>query len=263
VLPWPDRIVVGGGVAEPQRRAIVTDHGDRRRCEDDLMAAKDPSLLQANGRTLGVGRTVLRDQVKNLLLERILSGVYGPGDRLVETRIAQELGTSQAPVREALRELELLRFVESASFRGTWVRDVSDDELIEVFPIRAALEEVAAREAAKRLNGEVGDLEAEIEGMANAQDVREQVEHDVRFHRLIVEASGNSRLVEIWNSLQVEARTTITALGTGVSPAEAADLHRPIVEALRRKNAKAAGREIRSHVEMFGRRLIEQRRHHG
>jgi DNA-binding GntR family transcriptional regulator len=227
------------------------------------MAAKDPSPVQAKGPTLGVGRTVLRDQVKTLLLERILSGVYGPGDRLVETRIAQELGTSQAPVREALRELELLRFVESASFRGTWVREVSDDELIEVFPIRAALEEVAAREAAKRLNGEVSDLEAEIDGMANAQDVREQVEHDVRFHRLIVEASGNSRLVEIWNTLQVDARTTITALGTGVSPTEAADLHRPILEALRRKNARAAGREIRSHVETFGRRLIEQRGHRG
>jgi DNA-binding GntR family transcriptional regulator len=227
------------------------------------MAAKDPSLAQAKGPALGVGRTVLRDQVKTLLLERILSGVYAPGDRLVETRIAQELGTSQAPVREALRELELLRFVESASFRGTWVREVSDDELIEVFPIRAALEEVAAREAATRLNGEVADLEAEIEGMANARDVREQVEHDVRFHRLIVEASGNSRLVEIWDSLQVDARTTITALGTGVSPAEAAALHRPIVEALRRKNAKAAGREIRSHVETFGTRLLEQRGHRG
>ena len=222
------------------------------------MATKHPGV-PAKGPVLGVGRTVLRDQVKTLLLDRILSGVYAPGDRLVETRIAQELGTSQAPVREALRELELLRFVESAAFRGTWVRDVSDDELIEVFPIRAALEEVAAREAAKRLDGEVADLEAEIEGMANARDVREQVEHDVRFHRLIVEASGNSRLLEIWNSLQVDARTTITALGTGVSPAEAADLHRPILEALRRKNAKAAGREIRSHVETFGTRLIAQR----
>ena len=227
------------------------------------MAAKDRRVTPPKSPALGVGRTVLRDQVKTLLLERILSGVYAPGDRLVETRIAQELGTSQAPVREALRELELLRFVESASFRGTWVREVSDDELIEVFPIRAALEEVAAREAAKRLNGEVGDLEAEIEGMANARDVREQVEHDVRFHRLIVEASGNSRLVEIWDSLQVDARTTITALGTGVSPAEAAALHRPIVEALRRKNAKAAGREIRSHVETFGTRLLEQRGHRG
>ncbi|MCW3024539.1 MAG: Transcriptional Regulator, GntR family [Conexibacter sp.] len=225
------------------------------------MAAKDRRVTPPKSPTLGVGRTVLRDQVKTLLLDRILSGVYAPGDRLIETRIAQELGTSQAPVREALRELELLRFVESASFRGTWVREVSDDELIEVFPIRAALEEIAAREAAKRLNGDVAALEAEIEGMANARDVREQVEHDVRFHRLIVEASGNSRLMEVWDSLQVDARTTITALGTGLPPEKAAELHRPILEALRRKSAKAAGREIRGHVEMFGKLLIEQRGH--
>ena len=210
----------------------------------------------------GVGRIVLRDQVKAILLERILSGDYVPGDRLVETRIAQELGTSQAPVREALRELELLRFLESAPFRGTWVREVSDAELIEVFPIRAALEEVAAREAARRLDGDVAALEAEIDAMAGAKDLLTQVEHDTRFHQLIVEASGNARLVEMWSTLQVEARTTITAVATGLSPAEVAELHRPILEALRRRNAKQAGKAIRSHVEMFGKRLIKERGHH-
>ena len=207
-------------------------------------------------------RDSVRDQVKAILLERILSGDYAPGDRLVETRIAQELGTSQAPVREALRELELLRFLESAPFRGTWVREVSVAELIEVFPIRAALEEVAAREAAKRLDGDVAALEAEIDAMAAAKDLLTQVEHDTRFHQLIVEASGNARLVEMWNTLQVEARTTITAVATGLSPAEVAELHRPILEALRRKSAKQAGKAIRSHVEMFGKRLIKERGHH-
>ena len=209
----------------------------------------------------GVGRIVLRDQVKTVLLERILSGEYAPGDRLVETRIAQELGTSQAPVREALRELELLRFLESAPFRGTWVREVSDAELIEVFPIRAALEEVAARAAAKRLDGDVAALEAEIDAMAKAEDVVTQAEHDTRFHQLIVEASGNTRLFEMWSSLQVEARTTITAVATGLTPAEAAALHRPILEALRSRNAKQAGKAIRSHVEMFGKRLVKERGH--
>jgi DNA-binding GntR family transcriptional regulator len=209
---------------------------------------------------LGIGRTVLRDQVKAVLLDRILSGQYPPGERLVETRIAQELGTSQAPVREALRELELLRFVESAPFRGSWVREVSDEELVEVYPIRAALEEVAAREAAKTLGGDVAALEEEVRAMAAASDLQEQVEHDVRFHRLIVEASGNARLIEIWNSLQVEARTTITALRTGLDAKEIAELHTPIVEALRRKNAKAAGREVRNHVEKFGRLMAEARR---
>src|SRR5919199_1951251 len=123
-----------------------------------------------------VGRTVLREQVRKLLLERILAHEYAPGERLVETRIAAELGVSQAPVREALRELESLRFVESAPFRGTWVREVSDEELGEVYPIRAALEEVAARAAAERMAGDVRALEREIRAMGKARDLHEQVE---------------------------------------------------------------------------------------
>jgi DNA-binding GntR family transcriptional regulator len=206
-----------------------------------------------------VGRTVLREQVKKLLLERILDHHYAPGERLVETRIAAELGVSQAPVREALRELESLRFVESAPFRGTWVREISDEELVEVYPIRAALEEVAARAAAERMRGDVKALEREVRAMAKAADVREQVEHDVRFHALIVDASGNTRLGEMWRSLQIEARTMITALRTGLDAKTIAARHEPIVEALRRQDANAAGREIRRHVEEFGRMLIEGR----
>jgi DNA-binding GntR family transcriptional regulator len=212
-----------------------------------------------NGTPLGVRRTVLREEVKNVLLERILSGHYAPGERLVEIRIAQEFGVSQAPVREALRDLESVHFVESIPFRGARVRSVSDAELIEVYPIRGALEEVAAREAAKRMKGEVTALEKEIEAMTRARDLREQVEHDVRFHQLIVEASGNTRLLEMWSSLQVEARTMITALRTGLDRQAVAALHEPIVEALRRRDPDAAGREIRRHVEEFGRMLLEGR----
>jgi DNA-binding GntR family transcriptional regulator len=223
------------------------------------MAAPDRSAARnAQGKAI-VSRRVLREQIKELLLERILAHRYAPGDRLVETRIAQELGVSQAPVREALRELETLRFVESAPFRGTWVRGVSDRELAEIYPIRAALEDVAARAAAERLAGEVAPLEREIRTMARAKDLHEQVEHDVRFHKLIVEASGNARLVELWESLQVEARTMITAIRTGLDPMEVARRHEPIVAALRRRDADAAGQEIRRHVEDFGRMFMTAR----
>src|SRR5712692_11889198 len=128
-----------------------------------------------------VTRVVLREQVKELILERILNETYRPGERLVETRIATELGTSQAPVREALRDLELLRFVESEPFRGARVREVSEEELIEVYPVRAAIEEVAAREAAVRLAGGVEALEAELDAMhaaADADDLHLLAEHD-------------------------------------------------------------------------------------
>ena len=203
---------------------------------------------------MAVSRTPLREQVKELVLERILDGTYAPGDRIVETRLAQELGTSQAPVREALRELELLRFVESEPHRGARVRAVSAEQMAEIYPVRAALEEVAGREAARRLRGDVRELEIELEEMraaARDHDIHRQVEHDVRFHRLIVESAGNATLLEVWSSLRIEARTVITLLAGGIDPAELVELHVPVLEAVRGGDPDEAGRVLRHHVEHF------------
>jgi DNA-binding GntR family transcriptional regulator len=202
-----------------------------------------------------VTRVVLREQVKELILERILNGTYKPGERLVETRIAAELGTSQAPVREALRDLEILRFVESEPFRGSRVREISQEELIEIYPVRAAIEEVAAREAATRLDGDVDALEVELDAMhraADENDLHAQVEHDVTFHRLIVEASGNAILLETWLSLGIGPRTIVTAVRTGLDGHEIAERHRPVLEALRARDPEAAGAALRRHVEQYG-----------
>jgi DNA-binding GntR family transcriptional regulator len=199
-----------------------------------------------------ISRKTLRDQVKHILLERIIAGEYKPGDRLVEMRIAQELRTSQAPVREALRELEALGFIESEPYRGAKVRAVSEDELAEICPVRAALEEVAARAAAVRLGGRVDALQAEVEAMcraASAGDVRAHVKHNVRFHRLIVEASGNRILIEIWNSLWIEQRTIITMPKTNIDLHNTAERHQPIIDALAAQDADKAGRLSREHAE--------------
>jgi len=202
-----------------------------------------------------IGRVVLREQVKQAILERILRGEYAPGDRLIETRIADEFGISQAPVREALRDLELLRFVESEAFRGARVRTVTPEELLEIYPVRAALEEVAARAAASRLTDE--DLDAldrqivEMSAAAEHGDVHEQAEHDAAFHRIIVEGSGNSILVDVWRSLRVEMRTLITALKTGIDGEEIVEMHRPILVALRARDAEGSAASIRGHFARF------------
>ena len=204
----------------------------------------------------GISRTVLREQVKDLLLQRIASGELKPGERLVETRIAAELGTSQAPVREALRDLELLRLVESEPFKGSRVRAFGNAELVEVYPVRAVLEELAAKEATKKLAGDVSALEAEVEAMREAArrgDVTALVRHDIAFHRLVVEAAGNQILEQCWKSLGVEGRITITLYGTSIEPQEAAELHVPLLEAIRSRKPGAAGRAARKHVEAFAR----------
>jgi DNA-binding GntR family transcriptional regulator len=200
---------------------------------------------------------MLREQIKDELLRRILEGEYPPGERIVETRLAEEFGVSQAPVREALRELESARLVVSEPHRGARVREVSTAELLEIYPVRAALEEVAARAAAPKLKGNVGALAAELDGMfaaADAGDFDAHILHDVRFHRLIVEAAGNETLREVWESLHVHTRTAITL--TGVDDMHSvSEAHRPVLEALESGSPAQAGKALRRHIESFAKLL--------
>jgi DNA-binding GntR family transcriptional regulator len=193
-------------------------------------------------------RTMLRDQVKEVLLARILEGEYAPGQRIVEMQVASEFGVSQAPVREALR------VIVSEPHRGARVRQVTNRELAEVYPVRAALEEEAARAAAVRLGGDVTALEAEYAAMraaADRDDAHALVTHDVRFHRVIVEASGNQTLLELWTSLRVEARTVISMVKDHSDLHEIAEMHRPLIEAFRSGDRARCGRAVRRHIEHF------------
>jgi len=210
---------------------------------------------------MSIARTVLREQVKDVLLERILRGELMPGERLVETRLARELGTSQAPVREALRDLELLRLVESEAFRGARVRAVDDAQLLAVFPVRAVLEDLAAREAARNPERDLGALDRELDSMRDAAataDWRTQIAHDLAFHRTMVELAGNEPLLQSWLVLGVEVSTAFATYQTFWDQTELAEFHLPIVEAIRAGDARRAGAEARKHVRRTE-RVVRQR----
>ena len=203
-----------------------------------------------------IPRRVLRDDIKERIIERILDGTYPPGARIVESQIAQEFGTSQAPVREALRDLEGMRFIESQPHRGARVREITPDELGQMYPVRAALEEVAGREAAPRISDEalaaLGDELAAMRRAAEDNDVHGQLVHDTRFHELIVEASGNQVLLDVWRSLRVEAHTLISSIKTDSDLRMIAEMHRPVLQALQSRDPDLAGKEMRAHIEFFG-----------
>jgi DNA-binding GntR family transcriptional regulator len=204
-------------------------------------------------------RTMYREQIKEALLERILNGAYPPGERIVETRVAREFGVSQGPVREALRELETLRLVVSEPFVGVRVRAVSREELGEIYPVRSGLEEVAARTAPLRLDGDVRALEREVDAMRRAADAgaaHEFMPHDVHFHRLIVEASGNRTLTELWTSLHVEARTMITFTRFG-DLHYIAESHLPILDAIRARDPEGTAAALREHFDYYARWVTE------
>lgn len=201
-------------------------------------------------------RQSLREQVRDTLLRDILHGVHKPGDRLVEMKIARDLGTSQAPVREALRELEALGFVASERNRGTFVGDVWKRGLREIYAVRGGLEELATRLATPLFGGEVADLQEEVEAMrhaAAAGDIDALVTHSYRFHRAIIERSGNLLLLNVWQGLHIETRTAITMMAPGLDLREVADSHQPIVDAIASGDVEHACLVTREHQQFFAR----------
>src|SRR5919109_3657072 len=109
--------------------------------------------------------TPLRQRIKEALLRRILGGHYDPGERLVELRIAEEFGTSQGPVREALRELEATGLVTNIPRRGTYVSEVMGEGLREIYTVRGALEEQATRIVTQRGGCDLSLLQREVDLM--------------------------------------------------------------------------------------------------
>ena len=200
-----------------------------------------------------IPRRVLADQVKDRLLEGILNGHSPPDSRIIETQVARELGTSQAPVREALRGLEALGVVEITPFRGARVRRPSRREIVEAYAVRSALEALAARLAVPRSSDEdIADLGAHLVAMqaaAREGDGHALAEADARFHGRIVELADNGALERVWRSLEPFSRTYLTLAVPGADPTWSAALHEPIQAALEAHDTEAVVAALQRHFE--------------
>ena len=200
-----------------------------------------------------LARRVLADQVKERLLEDILSGRLAPDSRIIETAIAKDLGISQAPVREALRGLEALGVVEITPFRGARVRRPSRREIVEAYAVRSTLETLAARSAVPRLSDadvdELAGLLTAMRGAAARDDGAGVAEADARFHARIVELADNGTLSRVWSSLEPLSRTYLTLIGPGADLHWSAELHAPILEALRARDTEATVGALAEHFD--------------
>jgi DNA-binding GntR family transcriptional regulator len=209
-----------------------------------------------------LSRSVLADQVKDRILEGILSGHYPPDSRIVETQVARELGTSQAPVREALRGLEALGVVEIAPFRGARVRRPSRREIIEAYAVRASLEALAARLGVSRMtDSEVRTLTSHLDAMraaARKGDGHALAMADARFHGRIVELADNGSLEKVWRSLEPSSRTYITLIVPGADLTWSAELHAPILEALERRDTEAVVQALQRHFDEVGENMARR-----
>jgi DNA-binding GntR family transcriptional regulator len=188
----------------------------------------------------------LREQIREHIVEGIVSGRWKPGERIVERRIATELEVSQTPVREALRELESLRLIESAPNKGVRVRNLTAADLEESYPVRAGLEAIAAELAAERLAGDCSALEPHVNALYQA-DGTGQVRHTVAFHRELVRAAGNSVLLHTWEGLGIEVFTALSIRWLGTVQQSYAEEHEELVQAFRRRDPRIA-ELVKAHV---------------
>jgi DNA-binding GntR family transcriptional regulator len=197
-----------------------------------------------------VTRLTLAQQVRDMLVVGIVSGEIAPGERLVETRLAARYGTSQGPVREALRELEAMRMVETRPRRGTFVRHFVQQTLRESYVVRAALEETATRLAMLAGTVPLAALRDEVKAMraaARAADDDAAAKASVAFHRHIIEAAHNELLRLSWEALQIEARTAVTMVAAEVKLKDIVRDHAGLLKSLEAGDLETACRHARDH----------------
>ena len=196
----------------------------------------------------------LREVVSETLRQAIVEGVLQPGERLMEIQMAEELGVSRTPVREAIRKLEQEGFVVMVPRRGTYVADLSLKDINEVFEIRTALDVLAAGLAAERITDEELEeserLLVHIGEYIEMQDMDKIIDADSQFHDLLYKASRNDRLVGIINNLREQlTRFRSISISYPGRLQNTWEEHRRLLEAIAQRDAEQAMQIAREHME--------------
>ena len=151
------------------------------------------------------GYQPLRDMVFDVLMNAIMQGQLSPGERLLEVQLADEMGVSRTPVREAIRRLELEGFVVMVPRKGAYVAGLSIDDVESVYEIRTALETLAVRLAAQRMEAadyeQLDELAGKMQQTWQEDDVDNWVNLDARFHELLYTFSRNERLISMMSNI--------------------------------------------------------------
>jgi len=196
----------------------------------------------------------IRKKVYNHIREQILSGAIVPNQRLVETKIAEEIGTSRTPVREALHSLELERLIKSIPSVGYVVNPLSEEDVVQICEIRALIEGLAARWAIEKAHKKlVKELQKNITAAENEVakgNVTAFTELDGHFHEIIAKLSGSERLLELAHTLRrhmLRYRSRSIFLKDVVL--RAIEGHKRILEAIRTGDPQKVNGAVSSHLE--------------
>lgn len=196
----------------------------------------------------------LRDVVFNTLRDAILSGKLLPGERLMENQLADKLGVSRTPIREALRMLELENLVELVPRKGAQVLDMSEKDIKNVLEVRSSLEALAVELACQKMNAEqVSELKKIQENFVLAyesKDYEKTAETDEKFHDLIFAATQNDKLIQIFNNLRIQLyRYRVAYLKLPGLVSITAQQHDEIIRTIENHMAKEGASAATAHIK--------------
>ncbi len=210
----------------------------------------------------------LREIVFEAIREAILNGTLKPGERLMEIQLAEEMGVSRTPVREAIRKLELEGFVVMMPRKGAYVAGMSMKDIADVFELRGALEGLAGGLAAERITEEelehLERLLVKIGECVQSNDLEGLIETDTEFHDVLFKATRNERLVQIISNLREQIqRFRSASLASPGRMKYAFEEHKQIVEAISDRNIELAQKLAAEHIENAENTMLNVSRDNG
>lgn len=205
----------------------------------------------------------LRDVVFNTLRQAILTGELQPGERLMELHLADKLGVSRTPIREAIRKLELEGLVIMIPRRGAEVAQITEKSMKDVLEVRRALDALCAELACERIT------EQELKALKEACTAFEQAiqtgniqkiaQADVALHDIIVQATGNQRLIQLVNNLAEQMyRYRFEYIKDASQHQNLAEEHRIIYESIRNKDKETAAQAAKTHIDNQEKAIMRQ-----
>jgi DNA-binding GntR family transcriptional regulator len=202
-------------------------------------------------------RATLPNEVCKRLRRSIVSGALLPGERIVEAQLARQLGISRAPIREAARLLEREGLIVSHPGRGFIVRKITIQELQEIYDVRACIECFAVRRAVEArdegLVDELGRIAHRLMRANRTGAFSQQVAEDYNFHRSIVAAARNKRLLRSYDEIAGELRMTLSLIGMTANESawrQIAESHEILLRVISEGTSDEAEHELRAHIAM-------------
>ncbi|MCX7749841.1 MAG: GntR family transcriptional regulator [Clostridia bacterium] len=208
----------------------------------------------------------LREVIFNTLREAIISGELKPGERLMEVQLAEKMGVSRTPVREAIRKLELEGLVNMIPRKGAHVAELSVKDIMDVLEVRASLDGLAAALSAQRISeeelAELKHVYSQFVNYMEKENLQGTIKKDVEFHEIIYRSSKNDKLIQIVNNLREQVqRFRVIYLKDYSSPKELIKEHAEIYEAILNRDIEAAERVAERHIKNQEETIIKALKH--